>query len=47
VTYNKEATEGKTIVDFWRGHYDKSPEEAAQLIAQATDVSGQLGKFRV
>lgn len=47
VTYNKEATEGKTIVDFWRAHHDKSPEEAAQLIAQATDVSGQLGKFRV
>jgi N-acetyl-anhydromuramyl-L-alanine amidase AmpD len=47
VTRNKEATEGKTIVDFWRAHHDKSPEEAAQLIAQATDASGQLGKFRV
>jgi N-acetyl-anhydromuramyl-L-alanine amidase AmpD len=47
VTRNKEATEGKTIVDFWRAHHDKSPEEAAQLIAQATDVSGQLSKFRV
>lgn len=47
VTYDKESTEGKTIVDFWRAHHDKSPEEAAQLIAQATDVSGQLSKFRV
>lgn len=46
VTYNKEATEGKTIVDFWREHSDKSPEEAAKLIDLGTDLSGQLKNFR-
>lgn len=28
VTYNKESTEGKTIVDYWRNNFDKTPEEA-------------------
>jgi N-acetyl-anhydromuramyl-L-alanine amidase AmpD len=28
VTYNKEATEGKTIVDYWRENWEKTPEEA-------------------
>ena len=46
VTYNKEATEGKTIVDFWREHSDKSPEEAAKLIDLGTELSGQLKNFR-
>lgn len=35
VTHNKAATEGKTIVDFWREHSDKSPEEAAQILGLA------------
>ena len=46
VTYNKEATEGKTIVDFWRENWDKTPEEAAELIKTATELSGQLKNFR-
>ena len=46
VTYNKEATEGKTIVDFWRANWDKTPEEAAELIKTATELSGQLKNFR-
>jgi N-acetyl-anhydromuramyl-L-alanine amidase AmpD len=46
VTRNKEATEGKTIVDFWRAHHDKSPEEAAQLLQQAAGASGQLASFK-
>ena len=28
VTYNKESTEGKTIVDYWRANFDKTPAEA-------------------
>jgi N-acetyl-anhydromuramyl-L-alanine amidase AmpD len=28
VTYNKEATEGKTIVDYWRANFDKTPAQA-------------------
>jgi len=28
VTHNKEATEGKTIVDYWRKNWEKSPAEA-------------------
>ena len=35
VTYNKEATEGATITEFWRKYHDKSPEEAAQLLGLA------------
>jgi N-acetyl-anhydromuramyl-L-alanine amidase AmpD len=46
VTYNKEATEGKTIVDFWRENSDKSPEEAAKLIDLGTELSGQFKNFR-
>ena len=43
VTYNKESSEGETITDFWRNHSDKSPEEAAELIAAGT---GMLGRFK-
>jgi N-acetyl-anhydromuramyl-L-alanine amidase AmpD len=43
VTYNKQASEGETITDFWRNHSDKSPEEAAELIAAGT---GMLGRFK-
>ena len=28
VTYNKEPTEGKTIVDYWRNNFDKTPAQA-------------------
>lgn len=37
VTYNKEATEGKTIVDYWRENFDKTPAEVeADLLGGAT-----------
>lgn len=35
VTYNKEATEGATITEFWRENHDKSPEEAAKILGLA------------
>jgi N-acetyl-anhydromuramyl-L-alanine amidase AmpD len=35
VTYNKQATEGQTIVDFWRENWDKTADEAAQLLELA------------
>jgi len=28
VTFNKEPTEGKTIVDYWRANFDKTPAQA-------------------
>lgn len=46
VTHNKQATEGKTIVDFWRANWDKTPEEAAQLLQAGTELSGQFKNFR-
>jgi N-acetyl-anhydromuramyl-L-alanine amidase AmpD len=37
VTYNKEATEGQTIVDYWRENFDKTPAEVeADLLGGAT-----------
>ena len=37
VTYNKEATEGKTIVDYWRENFDKTPAEVEEdLLGGAT-----------
>ena len=30
VTYNKEATEGQTIVDYWRENFDKTPAEVEE-----------------
>ena len=37
VTYNKEATEGKTIVDYWRENFDKTPAEVeGDLLGGAT-----------
>lgn len=32
ITYNKQATEGRTITEFWRKHSEKSPAQAAQLL---------------
>jgi N-acetyl-anhydromuramyl-L-alanine amidase AmpD len=46
VTHNKEADEGKTIVDFWRAHHDKSPEEADKILQLEAGVSGQPANFR-
>ena len=36
VTYNKESTEGKTIVDYWRNNFDKTPDEAEADILGGT-----------
>jgi len=40
VTHNKEATEGKTIVDYWRANFDKTPEEVTkELVDNAASFS--------
>lgn len=37
VTYNKQATEGQTIVDYWRENFDKTPAQVeADLMGGAT-----------
>ena len=37
VTYNKEATEGQTIVDYWRENFSKTPAEVEEdLLGGAT-----------
>lgn len=38
VTYNKESTEGKTIVDYWRKNFDKTPEEAEEDILGSSEA---------
>lgn len=47
ITYNKESTEGKTIVDFWRENWNKSPTEAEAIIQAGSELAANFNKYGV
>lgn len=45
VTFNKEATEGKTIVDYWRNNHHKTPAEAEADILSSAGMATADARF--